>query len=130
MSGPPSVQYTFLAGKASCTRDMAEGAPPQVVIVIEHPYLCGQAGLAQHRAKEAFYELNFLFLRPKAGGHVSFLLGIRFVLHRDGVDDNALGLVALKELLEVTRVRIEAELAHRSADHGLVRLHPSRRAPR
>ena len=60
---------------------------------------------------------------------MAFLLGVGFVLHGDSIDGDAFGLVALKELEEVLRVGAEAELAHGAAQHGVVGLHPSRRAP-
>ena len=58
-------------------------------------------------------------------GVTEILGGIGLVLHGDGIDSHALCFVALKKLLEVARVGVEAELAHGSADHGVVAAYPS-----
>ena len=110
--------------------EFVDGATPQAVVVVEHPDLGRQAGLAQSGSEMLGRELHLLLLRPEAGGHVAFLLGVGFVLDRNGIDGDAFGLVALEEFLEVERIGTEAELAHGAAQHRLVGLHPSRRAPR
>ena len=109
---------------------LADGSAPQIVVVVQHPNLCGRASLAQRRAKEVLHKRDFILLRPFTCGHSAILLGVDFVLHGDRIDLYAFCLVGLKKLEEILGIRLEAARWHGSAQHGAVGLHPSRRTPR
>jgi hypothetical protein len=76
------------------------------------------------------HEMNFIFLRPTAGGHAAILIGVHFVLRSDRLDGNAFGCVTLQKLQKVLRVNAQVVIAHGAAQHRVVEFHPARRTPR
>ena len=100
----------------------------QIPVVIKHQNLCSYLRVAKRRA-QIICEKFDLF----AGGHAH--AGIvagnveRLVLHGDGVDGNARGLVFLHETDEVLSERRIRRRQERALDHRAGGFHPSGRAP-
>src|ERR1039457_6848786 len=110
--------------------EFGDGAAPKIVIVVQEPNLCLEAGTLQCWSKVFAHIADFYFLWKEAGGHSAVLVSIHLVLRTDGIDLHAFRLIGLQELHEIIRVSAEVVRADGAAEHGIVILHPARRTPR
>src|SRR5262249_28452033 len=74
---------------------LADSATPKVIVVINQPDLRLESGLFDGGTQVLPHELNFNFLGQEARRHSAVLIGVNFVLRRDRVDFDTLGLKCL-----------------------------------
>ena len=71
---------------------------PKIVVVIENPDCGPRVLLAKQRSQVFRNKFDLVFLRPKAGWHPAILVGVDFVLRRDGLNRHSCGRIGVEEL--------------------------------
>src|SRR6185312_11452705 len=106
-----------------------DSAAPEIVVVVEEPYLGIERGAGKCRPKMLRHKLDLILLPPQRLRHSTVLVRVGFILHGYGVDLYSCLRVALQILDEVLGVSREVMVAHTAAQKGFAALHPSGRAP-
>src|ERR1041385_3667269 len=107
----------------------SQSTSPEIVVMVDEPDFCFQSLTLKKWSQILADKIGLVLLWPDTCRHAPILVRIHFVLNRDGVDRHSFGFVSAQELQKIVRVRGHIFSPHRTAQHGVVCLHPSGRTP-